>query len=63
MTTQLKINSLHNAVHKDKMLTSSLLNYQKNHTICNPGQPLIVYYQDFLAYILKMIYINFSFIL
>ena len=54
MTAQFKINSLHHAACKDKMLTSSWVNYQEIHTTCNPGQQLVVDYQDFLGYILKM---------
>ena len=54
MSAQFKINILNNVVNKDKMLTSSWVNYQEIHTACNPGQQLIVDYHDFLGYILKM---------
>ena len=37
MTAQFKINSLHNAVPKDKILKSSWVNYQEIHTRSNPG--------------------------
>ena len=54
MTAQFKINSLHNAVCKDKILTSSWVNYQEIHTAYNMGPQLIDDYQNFLGYILKM---------
>lgn len=54
MTAQVKINTPHSTVWKDNMITSSWVNFQEIHTTSNPGQPLVINYQDFLGYVLKM---------